>query len=289
MHVPTRWILLSVCVSALAAGCGKPASEGAGAIEVKGSDTMVNLGQAWAEAFSEAPNRPEVTVEGGGSGTGIAALIDKNTDIAESSREMEPQEMEQAKAKGVNPVATVVAQDGLSVIVHPDNPVSHLTIQQLSDIYTGKVTNWKQLGGPDKRIAVLSREKNSGTHVFFLEHVVRMGKKDNSIQYAPSTQMQPSSSALVQQVATTPNAIGYVGLGYAAGAKVKEVGIAAKPGDKPVVPSQKSVLDKSYPISRPLYFYTDGPPTGKVKEFVDFVLSPEGQKIVSRMEFVPVR
>lgn len=289
MRMSRSWLLLFVCVSALAAGCRKPSSEAAGSIEVKGSDTMVNLGQAWSEAFAADASRPEVTVEGGGSGTGIAALIEKNTDIAESSREMEPQEIELAKAKGVTPVATVVAQDGLSVIVHPDNPVRSLTIKQLSDIYTGTVTNWKQVGGRDERIAVLSREKNSGTHLFFLEHVVRMGRKDDSIQFAPSAQMQPSSSALVQQVASTRNAIGYVGLGYAAAAKVRELGIAVKPGDKPVTPSQQSVLDKSYPISRPLYFYTDGPPAGKVKEFVDFVLSPEGQEIVAKMEFVPVR
>jgi phosphate transport system substrate-binding protein len=154
-------------------------------------------------------------------------------------------------------------------------------------MYSGKVSNWKQVGGSDARIILLSREKNSGTHVFFLEHVVREGKKSD-IQFAPNVQMQASSSTLAQQVANTPNAIGYVGLGYAEAAKVKEVAVATKDGGPFVAPSQETVLDKSYPISRPLYFYTNGEPTGEARAFVDFVLGAEGQKIVSDLEFVPV-
>lgn len=291
MHIKKCWVVLPA-IALVAAGCQRPGGEtganGSQSLTVMGSDTMVNLGQAWAEGFNEKTGA-NISVQGGGSGTGIAALINGSTQIAESSREMKAEEIEKAKSKGIDPKEFAVAQDGLSVIVNKNNPVSQLTISQLSAIYTGKVTNWKDVGGPDLKIVVSSREKNSGTHDFFLEHVVREGKSDDPRQFAGFAQFQPSSQAIVSQVMNTQAAIGYVGLGYAEGADVKEIAVATDAGGNYVLPSMETVLDKTYPIARPLYFYVNGEPTGTVKEFIDYALSPEGQQIVEKMEFVPVQ
>jgi phosphate transport system substrate-binding protein len=273
-------LLLAVSLS----GCGG----GQKAVQIKGSDTMVNLGQAWSEDFMKANPTISIAVTGGGSGTGIAALIGGTTDIAQSSRNMEPKEIEQAKKNGVNPKEIHVANDGITLVVNPANPVSKLTRSQLSDIYTGKIKNWQEVGGSDKKIVALSRERNSGTHVFFLEHVVKMGDKKNKNEFAPSVLMMPSSQAIIEEVNSNPAAIGYVGLGYLT-AKEKALAIANASGSPYVMPSVKSVLSKQYPISRSLLFYTNGEPTGEVKPFIDYVLSPAGQKIVLKMDFVPIR
>jgi phosphate transport system substrate-binding protein len=258
-------------------------------VQIKGSDTMVNLGQAWAEAYMKARPESSVAVTGGGSGTGIAAMIDGRTDIAESSRAMKDKEIADAKKKGVDPVEHEVALDALSVIVNPSNPVSKLTIDQLSDIFTSRITNWKQVGGADEKIVILSRDKNSGSHVFFLEHVLRRGNDKGPEEYAASALMMPSSEAIAEQVASDKASIGYVGLGYVDPAKHKTVDVAKTAAGPFVKPTVETAIDHTYPVSRPLYWYTNGEPKGEVKSLLSFVLSPDGQKIVDRLGFAPVK
>lgn len=258
-------------------------------VQIKGSDTMVNLGQAWAEAYMKDNSGANVAVTGGGSGTGIAAMINGTTDIAESSRPMKDKEIALAKQRGIDPIEHEVALDALSVIVNPANSVSKLTIDQLSDIFTGKITNWKQIGGPDSKIVLLSRDRNSGSHVFFLEHVLRRGNEKGPEEYVQSTLMIPSSEAIASQVATDKASIGYVGLGYVDAKKHKAIEVA-KTADGPFVsPSVKNAINHTYPISRPLYWYTNGQPKDGVKDLLDFVMSADGQKIVDKLGFAPIK
>ncbi|MHB0999423.1 MAG: phosphate ABC transporter substrate-binding protein [Armatimonadota bacterium] len=276
----------------LVQGCSRQQGttrNGSDSIEIKGSDTMVNLGGAWASAYNAQNPGANVTVTGGGSGTGIASLINGGTDIAESSREMSPEEIAQAKENDREPQEFIVAKDGVSVIVNPNNPVNKLTVGQLADIYTGKIKNWKELGGKDAPIVVLSRDRSSGTHVFFLEHVLRKGNAKGPEQFGKEVLMQLSSQSIADEVAQNPDAIGYVGLGYVDPAKHKSLPIAKDASSPYVEPTSANVLNESYPIARPLYFYTPGKPSAKVQKFIDFVLSDEGQKIVSKEEFVPVK
>lgn len=289
---------ISLCVLLLMVFCGcsrRPStitgakrSKGA-MIQIKGSDTMVNLGQAWAEQYMKVHRDANVAVTGGGSGTGIAALLNGTTDIAESSRPMEKPEIAIAREHGIDPVENKVALDALSVIVNPGNPVSKLTVDQLSDVFVGKVTNWKQIGGTDAPIVLLSRDKNSGSHVFFLEHIVRKGNSKGTEEYAKTALMLPSSEAIASQVATDKNAIGYVGLGYVNPKKQKALAVAKIPAGPFVKPSIETAIAGTYPIARPLYWYTNGRPAGIVKNLLDFVLSPEGQKIVDQLGFAPIR
>lgn len=247
-------------------------------INVKGSDTMVHLVAAWAEAFMKAQKGIDVSVTGGGSGTGIAALINGSTNIAAASREMKDKEKTLAKSKGVNPNEIKVARDGIAIALHPSNPVKNLTMNQLYRIYTGEVKNWKEVGGAEQRIILLSRDTSSGTYVFFQEHVLQ--NKD----YARTTRMMPSTSAIIQTVKSDKGAIGYVGLGYAeeAGNKIKV------PTIDNVEPSVSTVRSGKYPVSRPLFLYTKGAPAGSVKAFIDFVLGATGQKIVNDSGYVPL-
>ena len=250
---------------------------------------MVNLGQAWAEAYMKINPESNVAVTGGGSGTGIAAMIGGTTDIAESSRPMEEKETSLAKERGVTPVEHKVALDALSVIVNIGNPVSKLTLGQLSGIFTGKITNWKQVGGSNEQIVLLSRDKNSGSHVFFLEHVLRKGTAKGPEEFVSSALMLPSSEAIASQVATDKGAIGYVGLGYVEQGKQKSLAIAKTAAGPFVMPSVETAIDNTYPIARPLYWYTKGQPAGEVKSLLDFVLSPDGQKIVDELGFAPIK
>ncbi|MFA4843638.1 MAG: phosphate ABC transporter substrate-binding protein [Candidatus Margulisiibacteriota bacterium] len=265
-------------------GCGG----GKKALQIKGSDTMVNLGQAWSEEFMKLNPTVSIAITGGGSGTGIASLLGGTTDIAQSSRNMEPKEVLQAEKKGVEPKEIHVANDGIVVAVNPANPVSKLTIKQLSDIFTGKIANWKELGGADKKIVALSRERNSGTHVFFLEHVVKLGEKKNPNEFEPSVLMMPSSQAIIEEINSNPAAIGYIGLGYLT-KKEKPLAIAKAAGAPYVLPTIRTVTAKQYPVSRSLLFYTNGAPSGEVKAFVDYVLGKAGQAIVLKMDFVPLK
>ena len=257
-------------------------------IQIKGSDTMVNLGQAWAEEFMMKNPDANIAITGGGSGTGIAALINGTCDIAEASRAMKPQELEQAKKNGRDVKEFEVAIDALAVVVHPSNPIKELTIEQLSGIFTGKIENWKELGGKDEKILALSRERNSGTHVYFLEHVVRKGNEKGPEQFAPRVLMLSSSQAIIEEVAQSSGAIGYVGHGYISN-RVKAIGVAKTAEGPFVMPTTENALNKTSPLARPLFFYTGSKPQGTVKTFIDFVLSDEGQKIVESMDFVPLR
>ncbi len=254
-------------------------------IQIKGSDTIVNLSQAWAEEFMTANPQTSLAVTGGGSGTGIAALINGTTDIANSSRKIKKKELDDAQKAGYYPEEFKVAIDALAVIVNPANPVTELTIDQLSGIFTGKITNWNEVGGKDQKILVLSRERNSGTHMYFLENVLRKGKEKGPEQFAPSVLMLPSSEAIINETSTSESAIGYDGLGYVT-PKVKTIAVAAKQGDPFIQPSKETATNRTYPVWRFLYMYTGFKPRGEIKAFIDFALSEKGQKIVEDMGFV---
>jgi len=277
----------------LLAGCGSQPSPPSNAtppvartIENEGSDTLVNLALAWAEAYMDLHPDVRISVTGGGSGTGIAALINGTVSIANASREMKPEEIAAAKANGITPVQLVVARDAIAVVVNPSNPVSRLTLPQISDIYTGKITNWREVGGEDRPIVLLSRESNSGTYVYFLENVIRLGKK-SSLLFSPDTLLMPSSEGISTEVRQNPNTIGYDGLGYVTSDQ-KMIAVAASTAGPYVLPSVKTVNDDSYPISRPLYMYTAGQPSGPVKAYLDWVLS-DGQALVQKVGFVPLK
>jgi phosphate transport system substrate-binding protein len=268
-------------------GCSRKTQTARTTLQIKGSDTMVNLSQAWAEEYMKKNPGRSIAVTGGGSGTGIAALISNTCDIAEVSREMKDAEIALARQKGVEPKKIVVALDGLAVVVHPSNPVSQLTMPQLADIFTGKTTNWKQVGGRDAKIVLLSREVNSGTHVYFKEHVLRHGKAEASEEFSPEALLLPSSQAIVDEVSQNTDAIGYFGMGYIT-SHLKVIKVAVDANAQFFAPSIELIQNSTYPISRPLIMYTNGEPGGLTKSFIDFVLSQEGQNVVRRMDFVPV-
>ena len=257
-------------------------------IENKGSDTIVNLALAWAEQYQSEHPEVGISVTGGGSGTGIAALINGTVDIANASRQVTSEELQQAQSKGIQPVENVIARDAIAVIVNPENPVSQLTLQQISDIYSGKITNWKLVGGEERPIVRLSRETNSGTHVYFLEHVLRLGQKDNKTLFANDTLLLPSSEGIIYEVRQNPNAIGYDGLGYVP-PDLKTIAIARKAGEPYVAPSIASVNNGSYPIARDLYMYTAGQPSGAVAAYLEWIHSDEAQTIVAKLGFVPIK
>jgi len=290
-----RFILLimMLLVFLFTASCGPASSEGAASdssatyIENKGSDTIVNLALAWAEKYQSDHPEVRISVTGGGSGTGIASLINGTVGIANASRRIKEEEVEEAKANGVEPVEHIIARDAIAVIVNPENPVSKLTLKQISDIYSGKFSNWSEVGGDDRPIVRLSRETNSGTHVYFLETVLRLGNSDDKTLFSMDTLLLPSSEGIIAELRQNPNAIGYDGLGYVP-KDLKMIAIAKEEGGPYVLPSIVTVNDKSYPIARDLYMYTNGEPTGLIKEYLDWILSPEAQEIVAELGFVPV-
>jgi phosphate transport system substrate-binding protein len=256
-------------------------------IQNKGSDTLVNLALAWAEAYQNLHPEIEISVTGGGTGTGFTALINGTVDIANASRQIKAEEIQQAKKNGFEPVEVSVANDAIAVIVNPANPVSQLTLEQVSKIFQGIINNWREVGGEDRPIVRLSRETNSGTHVYFLETVIRLGDSKNKNFFSADTLLLPSSEGIIAEVRDNPNAIGYDGLGYVT-SEVKMVGLARKFSDAYVLPSVASVTDKSYPISRGLYMYTHGQPGGALKDYLDWILSPDAQKITAQLGFVPL-
>lgn len=257
------------------------------AIQNKGSDTLVNIALAWAERYREIRPDVSIAVTGGGSGTGIASLINGTVDIANASRAMKDSEIEEAQANGIEPVEHTVAIDALAVIVHPDNPVDKLTIQQLSDIFTGRITNWKDVGGHDATIVILSRETNSGTHVYFLEEVVRQGDGDNTDIFAPQTLLMPSSVGITSELGRNVNAIGYDGLGYVTEHE-KVIAVAVDDESPYILPTVETASDGTYPLSRDLYMYTAGEPTGEIAIYLEWLLGAEGQEIVRQLGFVPL-
>ena len=253
----------------------------------KGSDTIVNLALAWAEAYHEVRPDINISVTGGGSGTGIAAMINNTVDIANASRRMKNKEIANAKENGITPVEFVIASDGIAVIVNPNNPVDRLTLQQVSDIFSGNINNWTEVGGEDRPIVRLSREVNSGTHVYFLEAVVRMGDKKDDTLFSTSTLLLPSSEGITAEIAQNRNAIGYDGLGYVTDA-VKTIALAPDDTGPYVSPTIETVMDTSYPVSRSLYMYTPGEPHGETKDYLDWIFGPDAQAIVKDLGFVPL-
>jgi phosphate transport system substrate-binding protein len=256
-------------------------------IQNKGSDTIVNLALAWAEKYQAEHPNISISVTGGGSGTGIAALVNGTVDIANASRRITDQETAQAEANGIKPVEHIIARDAIAVIVNPENPVSELTLQQISDIYSGKYKNWKEIGGEDRPIVRLSRETNSGTHVYFLETVLRLGVKTDKTLFSMDTLLLPSSEGIISELRDNPNAIGYDGLGYVP-KDLKVIAIAKKAGDPYVLPSIATVNDKSYAVARDLYMYTNGEASGIIKDYLDWIISAEAQQIVANLGFVPI-
>jgi len=265
--------LSAVAVLAMAFTMGKVE------LKIKGSDTILPLAQKEAEMFSKKNPDAAITVVGGGSGVGITALIDGTTDIATSSRDLKTEEKLKLKDKKIKEV--VIAYDALSVIINPKNKVKSLTREQLEGIFTGTITNWKEVGGDDEKIVAYSRESSSGTYTFFKEHV--MSKKN----YAPSVLAMPATGAILQSVSQTKGAIGYVGLAYV-NKTVKDVAISFD-GKPAVMASIKTAKDRTYPVTRPLLMVYAGADEAKVKPFIDFILSPEGQKEVAAVEYIPLK
>lgn len=257
-------------------------------LQVKGSDTMVNLVQSWAEEFMKKSPDSFIAVTGGGSGTGFASLINGTCDIAMSSREIKSKEIELAEKKDIHPKEFKVALDGLAVVVNTANPVSELTVDELAGIFTGRIKNWKEVGGQDSRIVILSREVNSGTHLYFKEHILRKGDAKSKEEFSPEALLLSSSQAIADEILQNPDAIGYYGMGYI-GKGHKAIRVAREKNLEYVYPTIEDVISGKYPISRPLYIYTNGEPEADVKSLMDFILSGEGQELVSKMDFVPVK
>jgi len=248
----------------------------AGNIAINGSTTVLPIAQKVAEAYMKEHPDTAISISGGGSGNGIKALIDKTTDIANSSRAIKKEESEQAKAKGSNPVEFIVAFDCIVPIVHTSNQLKNITLDQLKAMYQGKIRNWKEIGGADKPIVVISRDTSSGTYEVWEEKVM---KKERVF---PRALLQASNGAIVQAVSKNPNAIGYIGLGYMDNS-VKMLSV------NDITGSKETTLNKSFPVSRPLYMYTSVQPTGDVKKFLDYMISKKGQKLVEEEGFIPLK
>jgi phosphate transport system substrate-binding protein len=266
-----------------------PSPMAADMIQIKGSDSEVNLVQRLAEAFMKKNPGVNIAVTGGGSGTGIAALINKKTDIANSSRDLSAKEEEAAKKGGVTPFRVVFATDGISVITHPENPVSKLTLEQLGKIFKGDISNWKEVGGGDMKISLYGRQSNSGTFVFFREFVVKA-------DYSPHKKAMNGNAQIVEGIQRDKAGIGYVAVGYVVSEKgevkpgVKVLNIAKDAQSEAFSPAKmENVMSGNYPISRPLNQYLVGKPSGKLLEFINYELSPEGQEMVRKQGFFPVQ
>lgn len=283
---------LMIALASAAIGCGNQDSTGGaggskgGAIQVKGSDTMVNLAQRWAEDYMKDNPQVNIAVTGGGSGTGITAMINGTTDIADASREMKDKEKAEASSKGIEVVENRVALDGIAVVVNTENSVSELSVDQLADIFSGKITDWQEVGGSPGQIVILSRESNSGTHVFFKEHILNKGT-DGKVEFASSALLMPSTQAIVDEVKQNPQGIGYVGLGYVTG-DLKALKIKKDSTSTAVTPTVASVQDGSYPVARPLYMYTKQGASQTVQDYLTWITGPDGQKVVEELEFVPL-
>ncbi len=289
--------VLTLAAGLILSGCGKSDSSGGATSGPKktvaniGSDTMVNLAAAWAEAYGAVDKSTVIEVNGGGSGVGIKGLLNGTAELANSSRHIEDKEKAELKEKRqLDAKEYVVGFDALSIYVHKDNPLNEITMEQLGEIYRsdGKITKWSDLGvtsipgGKGDELIRVSRQNNSGTYEYFKEAVV--GKKN---EFKLGSLDMNGSKDVVELVGKTPNAIGYSGMGYA-NASVKMLKVAKKKGDPYVAPSIASTHDKSYPIARPMFFYTAGDPAPHVKAYIDWVLSDAGQKIVETTGYVPL-
>jgi phosphate transport system substrate-binding protein len=250
-------------------------------ITVKGSDTMVILAQKWAEVYMKSNPNTAIQVTGGGSGVGISALINGATDICNASRKMKQTEKDKLKERyNTLGVEVACAKDGITIYLHPSNKVKELSIKQLSEIFKGNIKNWKEVGGADAEIKLYGRENSSGTYVFFQENVVKG-------DYAASCQTLPGTAAVVNAVKKDPNAIGYGGAAYSEGIEICKV---KKDDNSPgYVASAETIAKNQYPISRYLFMYLRNKPTGEMKKYIDWILSPEGQKLVVEMGYFPVK
>ena len=289
-------LLFLICMLLTLTGCrsrpspspDEPTETAVQYLENKGSDTIVNLALAWAERYQAIYPQVRISVTGGGSGTGLTALINGTVDIANASRQMQPEEFSAARSAGYDPREFIIARDAIAVIVHPSNPVDRLTLQELSLIYRGEIKNWSELGGEDREIVRLSRETNSGTHVYFLESVIRMGNSEDGSIFSADTLLLPSSEGIIAEVKDNPNAIGYDSLGYITeDVKLIAVSSLAQP-DVYILPSLETVNDNTYLISRNLYMYTLEYPVGAVKDYMDWIFSTEAQQIVQELGFIPI-
>lgn len=280
-RIKTIAVLALTIVTGTAINSGAMAAK---SLTIKGSDTMLILGQAWAEAYMHKYEGVDISVQGGGSGTGIAALINRTTDICQASRAMSGKEISQCKENNFVPKATAVALDGISIAVNKSNPIESISEDQLKAIYTGKVTNWKSIGGKNAPIVVLSRENTSGTYVYFQQYIL------NNERYSSSILPLPSTKAIQQEVTGNPDAIGYGGVAYFLNKKnLKIIPVSKSKGSPAIEPTDANIKSGKYPISRPLYFYTAGKATGETAKFINFCLSSEGQQIVNKVGYVPVK
>ncbi|MEO8398382.1 MAG: PstS family phosphate ABC transporter substrate-binding protein [Ignavibacteriaceae bacterium] len=291
-----QYIVIVLASALVFFGCKKKTNEiEKEVISVKGSDTMVNLSQKWAEVYMQKNTNVSIQVTGGGSGTGIAALLNKTTDIANASREMKDNEIEKARQNGIEPKVYQVALDGIAVIVHPNNKVDNLTLAQLGDIFTGKIKNWKEVGGTNMPITLYGRENSSGTYEFFKDHVLGKDAKGVGKDYATNTQVLQGTAALGEAVARDEKGIGYGGVGYFAERNdVKILPVKADEDAKAISPvdnhkvNYNVIWNRDYSISRYLYCITNGKEKEGAKSFLDFILSDEGQKLVEQMEYIPL-
>ena len=282
-----RMLVISIAIGGLVLMGSQAQSQNM--IQVKGSDSELNLVQRLAEVYMQKHPGANIAVTGGGSGTGIAALINKQTDIANSSREMQPKEEETAKGAGIQPFRIVIATDAISIITHPSNRVSKLTLEQIGKIFKGEITNWKEVGGKDAKISLYGRQSNSGTFVFLRDSVLKG-------DYSPNMKAMNGNAQIVESIKRDTEGIGYVAVGYVvnekeevmAGIKITDVAKDAK--SIAFTPTKmENVMSLKYPITRPLNHYTNGKPTGGVLDFLRFETSDEGQKIVRKEGFFPVQ
>jgi phosphate transport system substrate-binding protein len=285
-----RLCALGLAIALLATGSSCSRIRDANSLKITGSDTMVNLAAAWQERYKDVQPEVRIQVKGGGSGVGIAALCSGRIDIATASRPLKPDEAKLAKElTGKEPREFIVGKDALAIFVHPSNPLESISIPQLAEIYGegGRIIQWSDLdithaACDDGEIIRISRQNSSGTYVYFKEAVLGKGR-----EYKQGATSQSGSSDVVTLIANTPCAIGYSGMGYRSDS-VKILKVAKKDGQSAIEPSKATTLDGTYPISRPLFLYTLGEPEGRVKEFIDWVLSPSGQEVVERLGYVPL-
>lgn len=273
-------IMLAVILGGL--GVGQIAEARSKVVQIKGSDTILNASQSIAESYMSENKGARIAVTGGGSGVGISALINKTTDIAMASRNIKEKEIDQAKAKGIDVDEVVVGYDGITVIANKSNPIKDIDDKILGKVFRGEITNWKELGGEDAEIVVLSRDSSSGTHEFFKEHIIREGNSKGTQEYGAKTLYMPSNEAIKQEVKSNKYAIGYIGMGYMDNS-VESITVDGIPA------SPENVLNKTYPIAREVFWYVDANRDGEVKAIVDYAISSKGQQIIKDEGFVPVK
>lgn len=275
-------LILSALLVVGAMGISKNLEARSSIVQIKGSDTILNASQAIAEKYMGENRKARIAVTGGGSGVGISSLINKTTDIAMASRNIKEKELKLANERGINVDEIVVGYDGITIIANKENLVKDIDDKTLGKVFRGEITNWKELGGEDATIVVLSRDSSSGTHEFFKEHIVRENNSNSKQEYGAKTLYMPSNQAIKQEVVANKYAIGYIGMGYMDNS-VESLKVDG------VEPTKENILNKSYPIAREVYWYTAKERDGVVKGLVDYAISPQGQAIIEEEGFVPVK